>query len=256
MFDPYHKWLGIPKGQRPPSYYQLLGISADEADRDVIETATLRQTAFVRNFQSGQHAKEFAQVLNELALARVTLLDEAKRRAYDAKLADQVPNPVSSTPNPSKPGHALHVPAAAVNETRTLEILTDALVPAPPNSTPTASGVNVSLGVGESKRSADAPRRAKSISKPPIIVIAAAVAAIVIVPTAITLSLHLAKTNSSTSTPTSSRRPRTEARDVAIASPSLKGGEKSKGRKAPRLRSPRRSLKTRRRRKGRKSATT
>ena len=37
MFDPYHKWLGIPKDQRPPTHYQLLGISPTEQDREVIE---------------------------------------------------------------------------------------------------------------------------------------------------------------------------------------------------------------------------
>ena len=35
MFDPYHKWLGIKPGRRPPSHYQLLGIDPDEKDPEV-----------------------------------------------------------------------------------------------------------------------------------------------------------------------------------------------------------------------------
>ena len=42
MFDPYHKWLGIPKDQRPPTHYQLLGISPTEQDREVIEEAAIK----------------------------------------------------------------------------------------------------------------------------------------------------------------------------------------------------------------------
>ena len=44
MFDPYHKWLGIPKDQRPPTFYQLLGITPGEEDVEVIEEAAIRQT--------------------------------------------------------------------------------------------------------------------------------------------------------------------------------------------------------------------
>jgi WD40 repeat protein len=86
MFDPYHKWLGIPKDQRPPTYYQLLGISPTEQDREVIEEAAIRQTAHVRTYQIGPHAAECTRVLNEIAQARTTLLHPAKRREYDARL--------------------------------------------------------------------------------------------------------------------------------------------------------------------------
>lgn len=89
MFDPYHKWLGIPTDQRPPTYYQLLGIARDEADAEVIASAALRQIAFVRNFQTGPHAEECARVLGELAQARLTLSNPEKRAAYDASLAPQ-----------------------------------------------------------------------------------------------------------------------------------------------------------------------
>src|SRR5438105_9499728 len=86
MFDPYHKWLGIPADQRPPSYYQLLAISPREADLDVIEEAAIRQTAHVRTYQVGPYAAECTRLLNEIAQARTVLLDPGKRKEYDARL--------------------------------------------------------------------------------------------------------------------------------------------------------------------------
>jgi hypothetical protein len=86
MFDPYHKWLSIPRDQRPPTHYQLLGIAPDEDDPEVIDEAAIRQTAHVRMYQSGPQAQECSRLLNEIALARATLLDPVRRRAYDAGL--------------------------------------------------------------------------------------------------------------------------------------------------------------------------
>lgn len=87
MFDPYHKWLGIPPDQRPPTYYQLLGIAPGEPDIDVIDGAAVRQMQYVRHFQSGEHAELCARLLTELSQARNTLTDPEKRQAYDANLA-------------------------------------------------------------------------------------------------------------------------------------------------------------------------
>lgn len=90
MFDPYHKWLGIPLEQRPPTYYQLLGISMDEQDPEVIEEAAIRQSAHVRIYQTGPHAEESARLLGEIARARSTLLKPEKRKKYDSGLGVEV----------------------------------------------------------------------------------------------------------------------------------------------------------------------
>src|SRR5437763_2390949 len=87
MFDPYHKWLGIPKDQRPPTYYQLLGISPQETDADVINEAAVRQTTHVRTYQIGPNAADCTRILNEISQARTTLQSPSKRREYDASLA-------------------------------------------------------------------------------------------------------------------------------------------------------------------------
>jgi WD40 repeat protein len=88
MFDPYHKWLAIAKDQRPPTYYQLLGISPHEADPEVIEEAAIRQSSHVRTYQAGPFARPCIRLLNEIAQARATLLNPARRQEYDARLRE------------------------------------------------------------------------------------------------------------------------------------------------------------------------
>jgi hypothetical protein len=87
MFDPYHRWLSIPKHQRPPTHYQLLGVAPDEADPQVITEAALRQTTHVRTYQTGPYAEACTKILNEIAQARATLLHPDRRRDYDARHA-------------------------------------------------------------------------------------------------------------------------------------------------------------------------
>jgi hypothetical protein len=106
-FDPYHKWLGIPRDQRPVTHYLLLGIASTEKDLDVIEDAAIRQTTHVRSYQLGPQAEACQRVLNEIASARQTLLNPDKRRQYDASLPRPAqPTPraaVVETPTPTKP---------------------------------------------------------------------------------------------------------------------------------------------------------
>lgn len=85
-FDPYRKWLGIPREEQPPNYYRLLGIAPFESDPDVIVNAADRQMGHVRRFQAGRYAETCQRILNELAAARVCLLDPVRKRAYDQKL--------------------------------------------------------------------------------------------------------------------------------------------------------------------------
>ncbi|HVX14306.1 MAG TPA: protein kinase [Pirellulales bacterium] len=85
-FDAYHRWLGIPPAEQPPNHYRLLGIGLFEVDPDVIESAADRQMAHVRTFQAGQHSTRSQEILNELAAAKICLLEERKRAAYDAEL--------------------------------------------------------------------------------------------------------------------------------------------------------------------------
>jgi hypothetical protein len=85
-FDPFYRWLGIPPEEQPPSHYRLLGIQPMESDPGVIETAADRQMAHLRTFQTGPHADLSQQLLNQVAAARICLLNVAKKAAYDAIL--------------------------------------------------------------------------------------------------------------------------------------------------------------------------
>lgn len=92
-FDPYHKWLGIRESQRPPNHYRLLGLEPFEDDADVIANAADRQMAYIRTYQLGSHAEQSQRMLNELAAAKVCLLDTIKKEEYDRSLRDHLHRP-------------------------------------------------------------------------------------------------------------------------------------------------------------------
>lgn len=85
-FDPYHKWLGIPKRDQPAHHYRLLGIPLYEDDVQVVEAAADRQMAFLRKFQSGEHSADAMKLLNEVSRARLCLLKPDTKAAYDESL--------------------------------------------------------------------------------------------------------------------------------------------------------------------------
>jgi hypothetical protein len=86
VFDPYEKWLGIPRDQRPVNYYLLLDIDPEETDAAVIQEAAERQADRVRTHQQGEHAESCARILKEIEQAGATLYNSAKRKQYDAQL--------------------------------------------------------------------------------------------------------------------------------------------------------------------------
>ena len=85
-FDPYHRWLGIPPHEQPPTLYRLLGISDFESDQDVITEASYRQIGHVKQYASGPHRDAANQILNELSQAQVTLQDLKKKTQYDISI--------------------------------------------------------------------------------------------------------------------------------------------------------------------------
>ena len=108
-FDPYYQWLGIRDPERPPNHYRLLGVDLLEMNEEVIHTAADRQMAHVRTFQNGPHGQESQRLLNELAAAKLCLLDPDKRDIYNDWLAARLEHPASALP-----GHASPIPAINV----------------------------------------------------------------------------------------------------------------------------------------------
>jgi hypothetical protein len=97
-FNGYHVWLGIPPSEQPPNHYRLLGIATFETDLDVIDHAADRQMAHVRTYQSGRNAALSQQLLNELASARVCLLNPRRKSEYDEQLRSKLAVGVAVVP--------------------------------------------------------------------------------------------------------------------------------------------------------------
>lgn len=97
-FDPYYTWLGIPPEDQPADHYRLLGVRKFEPNLDVISNAGDQRMAFLRTFQVGKRSALSQRLLNEMAAAKVCLLDSDRRKAYDAKLKASQPKPVSPAP--------------------------------------------------------------------------------------------------------------------------------------------------------------
>lgn len=101
VFDPYHRWLGIPPSEQPPDHYRLLGLVRYESDPEVIENAANQRMAHLRSFQTSRHAAQSQKLLNEVAAARVCLLNPDKKADYDERLRlVETPLPVSAAPPP------------------------------------------------------------------------------------------------------------------------------------------------------------
>ena len=114
-FDPYYVWLGIPPEDQPPHHYRLLGINLFERESRVIESAGDRQMMHLRTFQSGGHSAESQRLLNEIAKAKIALLNPQKKAAYDGQLKRALdarkPKPAA---HPAQPAEAAPDQAAAV----------------------------------------------------------------------------------------------------------------------------------------------
>ena len=88
-FDPYHKWLGIAPKDQPPHHYRLLGIDLFESDPDVIDAAANKQMAFLQSCATGPKLVFSQRLLNEIAAARLCLLNGKEKATYDAKVREQ-----------------------------------------------------------------------------------------------------------------------------------------------------------------------
>ena len=103
-FDPYYQWLGIPPAEQPPNHYRLLGVSLFESNPDVIANAAEQRIVYVRTFQLGKHSDDSQRILNEIAVARVCLLNADKKAEYDARLRSATtPPPVTVHASPAYP---------------------------------------------------------------------------------------------------------------------------------------------------------
>jgi len=149
-FDPYYKWLAIPTTQQPPNHYRLLGLRLFEEDRDVIESAADRQMAHIRSHSTGQRAAHAQKLLNELAKAKLVLLNLNQKSNYDRQLKAELSERRSMQPNGSGETPLRRPPEPATQPTvrgRVVESGVAAQAPGIPSFTPFVNATSNSSAV-------------------------------------------------------------------------------------------------------------
>ena len=127
-FDPYYKWLGIPPKNQPPHHYRLLGIECFEPDLEVIDAAANRVMSYLQNMSVGDQAEASQQLLNEIAAARLCLLDSERKASYDESLRGK-----SSSPKRKPPVRREQLPDSVAPATPSLAVsVTTTESPTPP----------------------------------------------------------------------------------------------------------------------------
>jgi curved DNA-binding protein CbpA len=86
-FNPYGQWLGLPPEKNRPNHYELLGLPIRESDSKAIGLAAEQAATRVRSFRPGEHAVDWARLLDEIQAAKLTLLDPVRKAKYDEQFA-------------------------------------------------------------------------------------------------------------------------------------------------------------------------
>jgi len=121
-FDPYQQWLGIAPHEQPADYYRLLGLAQFENNQGAIEKAADQRASHIQMFASGGTERTAKTILNELAAARLCLLDPQAKQQYDGALKTLIatsgggshrpPPPVSPAPQGGVPADGSQVDAS------------------------------------------------------------------------------------------------------------------------------------------------
>ncbi len=85
-FDPYEKWLGIPRHQQPPDHYRLLGLEPFEQDRDEIQRRAEQRLRQVQMYRRGPHVRLCEELAYKITVAKTCLLNPSLKPSYDQKL--------------------------------------------------------------------------------------------------------------------------------------------------------------------------
>jgi len=88
--DFYTEWLRIPAGRRPPDHYGLLGVPRFCRDQDAIETAARARLSSLDQYamHPDRATRDAVQdMMDEVAQARVSLINSQRQQAYDEELA-------------------------------------------------------------------------------------------------------------------------------------------------------------------------
>ena len=106
--DRYSQWLGIEAGARPPDYYALLGIERFCCDANLIDTAAHQRLDLLDQYSlagSRESRDACQEMMNEVARARVVLMNPQRREEYNRQLGGQVAG------EPELPAEAVEEPS-------------------------------------------------------------------------------------------------------------------------------------------------
>lgn len=161
-FDPYHKWLGISPQHQPPNHYRLLSLDLYESDPDVIDAAVDRIAAFLQDVATGPQAKESQKLLNEIAAARLCLLDETQRATYDERLRLQLAQAVCPPGGASEPAVAPPVGPAFAIDTGARSVARPPAVRKPKSNRPAISSEPKQVASAPPSKTTKASKRSAS----------------------------------------------------------------------------------------------
>jgi len=91
--DPYAEFLDLPKGARPPHYYDLLELELFSSDVERIVLAARRQFRKIKPYEDHPDVarrERIQDIMNQIATARAVLTDPARKEEYDQALAERL----------------------------------------------------------------------------------------------------------------------------------------------------------------------
>ena len=96
-FAAYHEWLGIPLREEPPNHYEILGIPLFETNKTVISNGAARRVTFLQSMVAGGFAELAQEIQKEVSKAKLCLLKDASREAYQKALMQAISDQSASS---------------------------------------------------------------------------------------------------------------------------------------------------------------
>lgn len=90
LANPYFELLGIPESEFPPNRYRLLGIPPFTSNDTVIRNGADRQMQFLRRVGGEKYIDDVQTILNEVAEAKIFLLNDESRNGYDEEIRESI----------------------------------------------------------------------------------------------------------------------------------------------------------------------
>lgn len=107
--NPYEKWLGIYSDGANPTYFELLGVSRDEYDHEIITESAKLQIGKLQKHRNGHNAAACRKLIQRIKRAHQTLTDSAARSKYELKLDQKAASNPSPAANPIQVDPAVRI---------------------------------------------------------------------------------------------------------------------------------------------------